>query len=318
MKKNTIIILAFLMSCFAYNALYAEDASFTEFEVFSVPESPAFLLLDPGDSVVLKPTTVREFTIQAAKLLNADKPGIFAAEFSPGLLFGGNKDDKFFNHLRISLAGENAFVDGGSNLGLVSGALGIRYSFDKKNPVTKAAEFDKEFSEDDNKKKGKKVFLKEKKDKLIGQWAENATDIGIAILGNSTTGTVDKLTYSKFGVWVSHAQKLPSSKHFKSQIIITGYASLEETKVSGVLDAEQKIALRPQFGSNERKLFLEFDLNYASTTGRLSMIGLIGGEFNLGEKDNKNAWVEMYFGGRSVSGSADIEYIADLHIKYAL
>ncbi|MGH7498110.1 MAG: hypothetical protein ACREL3_04590 [Gemmatimonadales bacterium] len=59
---------------------------------FAVPDAPAFLLLDVDPSVVLRPTTVKEFSGAVSDFAssgNISLPRAFAVEFAPALLIGG-------------------------------------------------------------------------------------------------------------------------------------------------------------------------------------------------------------------------------------
>lgn len=62
---------------------------------FAVPDAPAFTVLEPGPSEILRPATVRDLTLAASDFLSETSglaiPAAFAAEFSPGLLIGGRR-----------------------------------------------------------------------------------------------------------------------------------------------------------------------------------------------------------------------------------
>lgn len=92
---------------------------------FTVPDAPAFLLLDESPSNILRPSTVKEFAIALSSFVDTATGGLqipqtFAVEFSPGLLIGGNdltlqeyQDAPFLYRMRISagtrrLSGESA------------------------------------------------------------------------------------------------------------------------------------------------------------------------------------------------------------------
>ena len=98
MKKwyNIVLLLAGVLNS---GVLQAQPSDFINLLAhehrmnYSVPDAPAFKLLDTDPSNVLKPTSVRELAIGLSDFLRSDNsivlPQSFAVEFSPGLLIGG-------------------------------------------------------------------------------------------------------------------------------------------------------------------------------------------------------------------------------------
>lgn len=98
---------------------------------FSVPDAPAFAILNYTPSVIIRPTTVREIGLAVADFIRGGSvlPKAFAAEFSPGLLAGGStlsireyNANPFWYRTRISIA-SRSFDD---NTGRIQASLGVR------------------------------------------------------------------------------------------------------------------------------------------------------------------------------------------------
>jgi hypothetical protein len=144
MKTLTIVCASFLLgiTCVAQEFAPGDMRAANLRLNFSVPDAPAFTILNYTPSVIIRPTSVREVGLAVADFIRGGSvlPKAFAAEFSPGLLVGGNtltirqyNENPFWYRTRISVA-SRSFDD---NTGRVQASLGVRLTLtDEADPRT--------------------------------------------------------------------------------------------------------------------------------------------------------------------------------------
>lgn len=98
---------------------------------FSVPDAPAFTILNYSPTAIVRPTSVQEVALAVADFAREGGvlPHAFAAEFSPGLLIGGStltirqyNANAFWYRARLSVA-SRSFDD---NTGRLHASVGLR------------------------------------------------------------------------------------------------------------------------------------------------------------------------------------------------
>ena len=294
---------------------------------FSIPDAPAFTLLDENPGDILRPSTVREFAIALSSFVDTatggfDIPQALAVEFSPGLLIGGNdltlkeyQDAPFLYRLRIS-AGTRRLS---GQLAPSQIAFGLRTSFIDgsdlrtdtellRNIVSITDKIAKEIADSVapppiDGGSGAEVVensspvvdsLKGGLREMIAQgeadqrWNADALDLAAAILLSSPDSTGKGLQSTEIAGWLTYAHGFGNW----GQILFGVKAgSLRGPSTDTIVETTMKFAgsfsSRLYMGTNNYKVFTE--AQYATTDSSKTLLLNGGGEVLLTD----GIWVEL-------------------------
>lgn len=274
---------------------------------FSVPDAPAFTILNYTPSVIIRPSTVKEVGLAVADFVRGGSvlPKAFAAEFSPGLLVGGStltirqyNANPFWYRARISVA-SRTFDD---RTGRIQASLGLRLTLtDEADPRT-----DRAFIQDlsnlalsINQTIARKVqiapptgtgpinveaadveALEEEVDRLRAKqrdekWNANIAELAAAVRFSSTDSLARNAVADKYQAWIA------GSFHVAQwgQFIFNLSGSLERSAALRMDSSSIAMNSRFYFGSNSMKVYGEGQIVAVDQSPALYLFS-VGGEIN--------------------------------------
>lgn len=313
----------------------------------AVPDAPAFKVLDADPSNIMRPSNVRAVSVVIANFLSggAILPNTFAAEFSPGLIFGTSlsayQKKPCWYRMRFSI-GTKAKGDSARDIG-----IGLRITIVDKTDLRTDKQLEKKLFEESGKPivrstvtatenvlnktyenpSGSEIgeHLKQDQDyqnkmKQLDSaivaarerakkenWNKPIVEFGMAIRGSSLDSLAKNLVASQYGLWLSGG--FPLGK--KGQLLLGEKAALTRNSNKEFKNGENSLGLRAYYGENEHKVLAELD--WVVKSKALPSYG-----FNVGYESGiiSGFWFDLSIGLQK-QGTADPKVTSSFNLRIA-
>lgn len=282
----------------------------------SVPDAPAFKILDDNPSTIMRPTSVREIALAVKDFARSGGvlPKTFAAEFSPAMfLFGRSlsleqyRANPFLYRMRVSAATRR--ID--ENSGTTQASVGLRLTFeDDADPrtdtmfLTKLSGLAKQINElargvqeraptesvkrvevhADQLEKQLDDLRSQQKDSL---WNARVIELGTAVRFFSNDSLAHNVRADKYAGWFVDAFPVNTW----GQLVFGANGTVERSS-SGAIDSTSiSISGRLYIGTNNLKFFSEAQWQQSKGSEAQGLLN-VGGELNA----VSSFWLEFNVG----------------------
>lgn len=308
---------------------------------FTIPESPAFKLINVDESNILRPTSVRELGVGVSDFTGDDNsiltiPRAFAVEVAPFLLLGGKnltlKDYQSKPALyRLRVSGATKRLQGGSGPSQI--AFGLRVSLiDESDLRTNKTYIDSvtaftgainEIFVQARKRAGpppnNEIVLTPQDEEMINnlnkkikedwteeKWNADVLDIAFALRAMSSDSTGKNLEADKFSFWTTYGHGLGKN----GQWLLGGNAGFERDSTGGDLKFDWSVSSRIYIGANKFKGFIEAQAAKMASED-LNFLLNSGGEVTIG----KDVWLVFSAGAERNGETGDWNVVSNFKFK---
>ncbi len=308
---------------------------------FAIPDAPAFQLLDLDPSTILRPTTVREFTIAFSDFASSGSsitlPGAFAVEFSPGLIINGRtlSREAYEQHatwyrLRVSAATRRA----SGAAAPTEVAFGLRTSFVddsdlrcNKDYVLKATSTTDKINEiylqarlragpqgvislnEDERQQVRELNEQLKATWADEKWNKTVFDVALGAKGEAKDSTGKGFEFISIAGWASYSLGVSDW----GQCLLGCKLSGERDSMSNKFLFAGSIAGRVYLGSSTFKGFLEGQFSKVEKQN-FTVLANSGAEANLW----KGGWLTFSGGLEFVQGLGNPSIVTNMKINLGL
>jgi hypothetical protein len=297
---------------------------------FTIPDAPAFKLIDVDKSKILRPTSVRELGVVVSDFTGADNsiltiPKAFAVEFSPALLLSGSeltlRDYQTKPALyRLRISGATKRLQGESGPSQI--AFGLRVSLIDEsdlrrnqsyiNSVTRITGAINEIYTQARKRAGpppnNKIVLTPQEEEMVNnfnkkikedwteeKWNANVFDIAFALRAMSSDSTGKSLEMDKYSFWATYGNGLGTT----GQWLLGGNAGFERDSTGADFKFDWSLSSRIYIGANKFKGFVEAQAAKMESKD-LDFLLNSGAEVTIG----KDVWL-VFSAGAERNGETD-------------
>lgn len=343
-----IITVIFLLSSVILNAQKEMQDSYFKYvkTKFTVPDAPAFNILNETPSNILKPSSVKDIAVSLSDFLDPDQkitlPKSFALEFSPALLINGANikpeeydGNAWLYRMRLSIATKRNDNAGSAT----SIAFGLR--------ITDSDSSDSRGNKNFNEELNQAVALSEKindaiaaKREALGpnvpfekilndpeiqkliesvtkelnemwssdSWNKSISEFAFALKADSKDSLAKNLELTKISAWYSKAFQLGTW----GQILAGANADYSKNIGENKYKGQGSIALRLYAGSNNYKVYAETQSTFIDSK-KPEWLFNSGLEMRIEE----NLWMEFSAGFEKNELSSN-SLVTDFKLKYGI
>ncbi len=290
---------------------------------FSIPDIPAFKIVDDDPSTIMKPSNLREVTVAVSNFLLGGRvlPGSFAAEFAPMMLIEGDSlslkeydSTSFLNSIRVSLATQRLSATTGST----QASFGLRFTlYDDSDPrsdteyirrlsdialnINRVAAADPSMSLPPTESVSRYSNVNDiatleaaledaRSDYKDTAWNNNIVEFALAVSGTSADSLLEDIIGTGVGGWLVGGFGIGRS----AQLQVGANALLGRDTLGKMKELNLSLSARLYAGWNELKFFAQGQYTSRTTFPSSSFLTL-GGEVNLGQ----SFWLEFGVGYNS-------------------
>jgi hypothetical protein len=313
---------------------------------FTVPDAPAFNILNETPSNILKPSSVKDISVSLSDFLNSDQkitlPKSFALEFSPALLINGKNikpgdyaGNEWLYRMRLSIATKRDDKSGSAT----SIAFGLRitdsdssdsrgskiFNEDLKQAVALSEKindaiaakreklgphvpFDKIINDPEIQKIIENVTKELNEMWSSDSWNKSISEFALAVKADSKDSLAKNLELTEISAWYSKAFQLGKWGQILTGANADYRRNIGENKYKG----RGSIAARMYAGSNNYKIYAEMQSTFIDSK-KPEWLFNSGLEMRIEE----NLWME-FTAGLEKNESSSNSLVTDFKLKYGI